>query len=167
VQLTQSTAVAVYFEQAVDAGGPPKAVANLVIGMISAKMNQLGTGDIASIATTVPPSAAAELTKLVEQGTISHSMSKDVFEKMYSSGRRPGDIVSADGMAQIDDESKLAGLIANVLAKNADAVAMYRGGKTATFGFLVGQVMKAAGGQANPKRVNDLLKRTLEAGGPG
>jgi aspartyl-tRNA(Asn)/glutamyl-tRNA(Gln) amidotransferase subunit B len=167
VQLTQSTAMAVYFEQAVDAGGPPKAVANLVIGMISAKMNQLGTGDIGTIATTVPPSAAAELTKLVEQGTISHSMSKDVFEKMYSSGRRPGDIVSADGMAQIDDESKLAGLIANVLAKNADAVAMYRGGKTATFGFLVGQVMKAAGGQANPKRVNDLLKRTLEAGGPG
>ena len=58
-------------------------------------------------------------------------------------------------------------LIGDVLAKNADAVAMYRGGKTTAFGFLVGQVMKAAGGKANPKRVNELLRRALEAGEAG
>jgi aspartyl-tRNA(Asn)/glutamyl-tRNA(Gln) amidotransferase subunit B len=75
--------------------------------------------------------------------------------------------VRTEGLTQIDDESHLAGLIADVLAKNADAVAMYRGGKATTFGFLVGQVMKAAGGKANPKRVNELLKRRLEAGGAG
>ena len=86
-----------------------------------------------------------------------------VFEKMFTSGRRPGDIVRADGLAQIDDESQLAGLIADVLAHNADAVAMYRGGKSTTFGFLVGQVMKAARGQANPTRVNELLRKALGA----
>ena len=78
---------------------------------------------------------------------------------MFASGRTADDIVGAEGLTQIDDESQLAGLIADVLAKNADAVAMYQGGKATTFGFLVGQVMKAAGGKANPKRVNELLKK--------
>jgi aspartyl-tRNA(Asn)/glutamyl-tRNA(Gln) amidotransferase subunit B len=72
--------------------------------------------------------------------------------------------VRAEGLTQIDDESHLAGLVADVLAKHADAVAIYRAGKTTTFGFLVGQVMKAAGGKANPARVNELLKRALGSG---
>ena len=78
-------------------------------------------------------------------------MAKDVFEKMFASNRSADEIVAAEGLAQIDDESQIVALIADVLAKNADAVAQYRGGKTATFGFLVGQVMKAAGGKANPE----------------
>jgi aspartyl-tRNA(Asn)/glutamyl-tRNA(Gln) amidotransferase subunit B len=81
---------------------------------------------------------------------------------MYTSGRAAQEIVAADGLTQIDDDSHLVGLIADVLAKQAEAVAQYRGGKTATFGFLVGQVMKAAAGKANPKRVNELLRRALE-----
>ena len=63
--------------------------------------------------------------------------------------------------SRIDDEAQLAGIIADVIAQNADAVAKYRGGNAGTFGFLVGQVMKAASGKANPKRVNELLKRAL------
>jgi aspartyl-tRNA(Asn)/glutamyl-tRNA(Gln) amidotransferase subunit B len=82
---------------------------------------------------------------------------------MYASGRTADAIVAAEGLAQIDDESQIAGLIADVLAANAGPVADYRGGKASAFGFLVGKVMKAAGGKANPKRVNDLLKRALEA----
>jgi aspartyl-tRNA(Asn)/glutamyl-tRNA(Gln) amidotransferase subunit B len=66
-------------------------------------------------------------------------------------------------LSQIDDESQIIGLIAEVLAANPDPVRQYRGGKTTAFGFLVGKVMKAAGGKANPKRVNELLKRALEA----
>jgi aspartyl-tRNA(Asn)/glutamyl-tRNA(Gln) amidotransferase subunit B len=81
---------------------------------------------------------------------------------MFASGRSADDIVAAEGLTQIDDESQIAALIADVLAKHADAVAQYRAGKTTTFGFLIGQVMKAAAGKANPKRVNDLLKRALE-----
>ena len=83
---------------------------------------------------------------------------------MFTSGRGPAEIVSTEGLTQIDDESHLAGLVADVLARNADAVAMYQSGKATTFGFLVGQVMKAAGGKANPKRVNELLKRALGSG---
>jgi len=85
-----------------------------------------------------------------------------VFETMVASGRTADDIVAAESLAQIDDESQIGRLVAEVLATHADAVAQYRGGKTATFGFLVGQVMKAAGGKANPKRVNELLRRALD-----
>ena len=82
---------------------------------------------------------------------------------MFATGRAAGDIVAAEGLTQISDESQIVGLIADVLAKNGDAVAQYRAGKTATFGFLVGQVMKAAAGKANPKRVNELLREALGA----
>jgi len=82
---------------------------------------------------------------------------------MFASGRTADDIVRADGLTQIDDEAQIAELISTVLARHGDAVAQYRSGKTATFGFLVGQVMKAAGGKANPKRVNELLKSALTA----
>ena len=76
---------------------------------------------------------------------------------------RPTEIIDGEGLTQVDDESEIAALIAGVLAANADAVAQYRGGKAATFGFLVGQVMKAAKGKANPKRVNELLRQALGA----
>jgi aspartyl-tRNA(Asn)/glutamyl-tRNA(Gln) amidotransferase subunit B len=99
----------------------------------------------------------------VEKGTISGSMAKGVFEKMYVSDRTADAIVAAEGLAQIDDQAQIAALIAEVLAANAGPVADYRAGKTSAFGFLVGKVMKAAGGKANPKRVNELLKRALEA----
>jgi len=109
------------------------------------------------------PERLAGLIALVDRGAISGSMAKDVFEKMFGTNQSADAIVVAEGLAQIDDESQIVGLIADVLARNADAVTQYRGGKTSTFGFLVGQVMKAAGGKANPRRVNAMLKRALEA----
>jgi len=84
-----------------------------------------------------------------------------VLEKMLATGATAEAIVAADGLTQINDESQVAGLIANVLSSNGDAVAQYRAGKTAAFGYLVGQVMKAAGGRANPRRINELLKKAL------
>jgi aspartyl-tRNA(Asn)/glutamyl-tRNA(Gln) amidotransferase subunit B len=117
--------------------------------------------DIASAPLT--PDQLAGLIALIEKGAISGPMAKQVFEKMYGSDRTADAIVAAEGLAQIDDESQIAGLVADVLARNGDAVTQYRGGKTTTFGYLVGQVMKAAAGKANPKRVNELLKRALEA----
>ena len=89
-------------------------------------------------------------------------MAKAVLERIIASGQSAADIVAAEGLSQIDDEVQLAGLVDEVLARNGDAVAQYRGGRTATLGFLVGQVMKAASGKANPKRVNDLLKKALD-----
>jgi aspartyl-tRNA(Asn)/glutamyl-tRNA(Gln) amidotransferase subunit B len=87
-----------------------------------------------------------------------------VFEKMYTTGRTAAAIVEAEGLAQIDDEALIARLIAEVVAANADAVAQYRAGKASTFGFLVGQVMRAAKGKANPQRVNALLQKALGSG---
>ena len=82
---------------------------------------------------------------------------------MCASGRSAGEIVAAEGLTQIDDEAQIVALIAEVVATHAEPVAQYRAGKTAAFGFLVGQVMKAAAGKANPKRVNELLRRALES----
>ena len=107
------------------------------------------------------PADLAGLLACVDQGTISGAMAKGVFEKMFSSGRSAKAIVEAEGLAQIDDDSEIARLVADVLARNADAIAQYRAGKASALGFLVGQVMKVTGGKANPKRVNDALKRAL------
>jgi aspartyl-tRNA(Asn)/glutamyl-tRNA(Gln) amidotransferase subunit B len=91
-------------------------------------MNEEGY-DTVRLRERLAPERLAGLIALVERGTISGSIAKDVFEKMFASGRTAGDIVGADGLTQIDDESHLAGLIADVLAKNGDAVAMYQGAK--------------------------------------
>jgi aspartyl-tRNA(Asn)/glutamyl-tRNA(Gln) amidotransferase subunit B len=160
-QLTQSKAIADYFEDVVRAGAPAKAASNWIMGELSRTLNDLGR----SIADSpVSPAGLAELIALIESGGVSGSTAKIVLERMAASGRAAHVIVDAEGLRQIDDDSAIAGLVDQVLAKNGDAVSQYRAGKSATFGFLVGQVMKAAGGKANPKRVNELLKRALDAG---
>ena len=159
-QLTQSRRLADYFEAAVRAGAPAKAASNWIMGEVARVLNEHGA-DIAS--SPLDAERLAGLIALIENGTISGSMAKDVFEKMYASNRTADAIVAAEGLAQIDDESQIAGLIADVLAAHPDAVTQYRTGKTTAFGFLVGTVMKAAAGKANPRRVNELLKRALEA----
>jgi aspartyl-tRNA(Asn)/glutamyl-tRNA(Gln) amidotransferase subunit B len=158
-QLTHSLATADYFEAAVRAGAAPKAASNWIMGELARALNASGQ-DAAN--SPVTPERLAELIGLVERGTISGGIAKGVFEKMFASGRSADEIVHAEGLTQIDDESQIAALIGEVLSGNAEAVAQYRSGKTTTFGFLVGQVMKATAGKANPKRVNQLLKRMLE-----
>jgi aspartyl-tRNA(Asn)/glutamyl-tRNA(Gln) amidotransferase subunit B len=157
--LTASAALADYFESTAKASGNAKAASNWIMGELSRKMNETGD-EIDRVPVT--PAQLAELIKLVDTGKINGPTAKDVFEKMYGSGRTADAIVAAEGLAQIDDESAVVDMIRTVLAGQADAVAAYRGGKTTTFGFLVGQVMKAAGGKANPKTVNALLKRELD-----
>jgi aspartyl-tRNA(Asn)/glutamyl-tRNA(Gln) amidotransferase subunit B len=151
-----------YFERTVVAGAEPKAARNWLLGAVRARMNEekLEGGD--ALAQRLPPERLARLIGLVGQGAISGSIAKDVFEKMFTSGRTAEDIVAAEGLTQIDDEAQLVSLITGVLEQNPDAVAQIRAGKAATFGFLVGQVMKATSGKANPKRVNELLKQRLE-----
>jgi aspartyl-tRNA(Asn)/glutamyl-tRNA(Gln) amidotransferase subunit B len=151
-----------YFDQMVNTfKAPAKPAANLVMGVLSSKMNELKTDDVTAVSRRVPPEQSARLLLLVEEGKISNSIAKDVWEKVFQTGRTTDDIIAAEGLTQIDDESELAALVAGVLSSQPDAVAKYRSGNTSTFGFLVGQVMKAAGGKANPKRVNELLKRAL------
>ena len=151
-----------YFEETVRAGAEAKAAKNWALGVISAKMNELGLDEAGPFAANVPAAHLAGLLALVEKGALSGSMAKGVLETMFTSGRTADAIVAAEGLAQIDDDSQIVALIAEVLAANAGPVADYRGGKTSAFGFLVGKVMKAAAGKANPKRVNELLKQALE-----
>ena len=157
--LTQSLALAEYFEEVVGAGASPKLASNWIRGELARKLNEAGA-EMAS--TPLDAKRLAGLIALVENGTISGSMAKDVFEKMFASGRSADDIVAAEGLSQIDDESAILALIEGVVDQHAEAVARYRGGKTSAFGFLVGQVMKATTGKANPKRVNQLLRRRLD-----
>jgi aspartyl-tRNA(Asn)/glutamyl-tRNA(Gln) amidotransferase subunit B len=156
--LTQSPALADYFES-VAAQVSPKAASNWIMGELLRMLN-----DRAQSMADVPlaPPALAGLIRLIEQGTISSSIAKDVFAKMYESGRSADDIVGAEGLAQNSDEGALLGIIDQVIAANPEPVAQYRGGSMKTFGFLVGQVMKASGGKANPKLANQLLKSKLD-----
>jgi aspartyl-tRNA(Asn)/glutamyl-tRNA(Gln) amidotransferase subunit B len=164
VTLTQiRPALGRYFEDVVAAGADAKLAKNWVLGGVSAKLNELGTDDVARLDGSIPASRLAGLIGLIERGTISGSIAKDVFEKMFATARTADDIVAAEGLTQIDDEARIAGMVADVLARHPDTVAQYRAGKTAAFGFLVGQAMKAGGGTINPRRVNELLKRALES----
>ena len=143
---------------AVGGGAPPKLASNWIMGELARQLKEAGA-DIA--ASRVSPAQLAGLLTLIDDGTISGSIAKDVFEKMFTTGRSAADIVASEGLTQIDDEAQIVALVAEVLAANAGPVADYRGGKSSAFGFLVGKVMKAAGGKANPKRVNELLKKAL------
>jgi aspartyl-tRNA(Asn)/glutamyl-tRNA(Gln) amidotransferase subunit B len=159
-QLTQSRALSDFFEQTVAAGASARQASNWLRGELAHAL-KARNADIAE--SPVPPDRLAALLALIDRGTISSAIAKSVFETMLQTGDHPAEIVRAQGLTQIDDESKIAGLIADVLSVHADAVAQCRAGKGSAFGFLVGQVMKAAGGKANPKRVNDLLKAALDA----
>jgi aspartyl-tRNA(Asn)/glutamyl-tRNA(Gln) amidotransferase subunit B len=147
------------FEETARASGHPKAAFNWVSGEVARKLNALGERFDRE---RVGAPALAGLIQLVEQGTISASIAKGVFEKMYETGGSAEDIVKADSLVQIGDRDAILANVREILAGHQDAVTQYRNGKTSTFGFLVGQVMKATGGKANPKLVNDLLRRELE-----
>ena len=159
--LTQSAPLADYFEQVAGAAGNPKAASNWVMGELLRTLKDRGT---AIADTPLAPAALAGLIALVDNGTISGSIAKDVFATMYDSGRTAAEIVASEGLAQLGDEAALRSIVRGVISRQADAVAQYRAGKNATFGFLVGQVMKESGGKANPKLATELLKRELEGG---
>ena len=157
--LTQSMQMADYFERVAAASGNAKAAGNWVMGELARKLKE--TRD-AIESVPLSPEALGELVALVDHGVITGPIAKDVFEKMYGSGRPAREIVDAEGLARIDDAAAIEAMVRQTLAGHAATVAEYRAGKTKTFGFLVGQVMKAAAGKADPGRVNAAVKRVLE-----
>jgi aspartyl-tRNA(Asn)/glutamyl-tRNA(Gln) amidotransferase subunit B len=158
VTALENTELTALFEETAKAARNPRAAFNWVSGEVARKLNELGERfDRQRVTAT----ALAGLIALVDKSTISASIGKTVFEKMYETGRTADEIVAADGLAQIGDEAALLSSVRAVIGANQDAVAQIRNGKTGTFGFLVGQVMKATGGKANPKLVNELLRREL------
>ncbi len=159
--LTQSSEVAGYFEAAVAASGNAKAASNWIMGDVLRRTKE---HDVAVSAFPISPESLGGLVRLIDKGTISSAMAKDVFAQMFESGRSADAIVAAEGLAQIGDAGALASIVAEVMAANVDAVAQYRAGKQQTFGFLVGQVMKASKGKANPQLANQVLRDALAEG---
>jgi aspartyl-tRNA(Asn)/glutamyl-tRNA(Gln) amidotransferase subunit B len=156
--LTADRPVAEYFEAVIAAGVPPKTASNWIttelLGALHARKTGIGDSRIA-------PAGLAALLRLIESGTISGKIAKTVFAAMLESGKDPGQIVKERGLIQITDEDALAGTVREVLAANPQSVADFKSGKQQAVGFLVGQVMKATGGKANPQSVNKLLREEL------
>ncbi len=156
--LTQSRAFADYFEEAVSHCRRPVAISNWMSGDLTRDLKRDNL-DIREC--PVSPENLAELVKLVDKGTISGKIAKDVFSKMFESGDEPGQIVSREGLKQISSADQLTEIVTAVLEANPDKVTAYRNGKLGLIGFFVGQVMRETKGQANPKLVNQLLQERL------
>ena len=156
--LTASKAVADYFESCVKLFNQSKTVSNWVMGELTRELNNSGTDASAS---PISSERLVSLLQLVEQGTISLKVAREIFQEVYSSGKMPEQIVQEKGLLQVSDEGALDTIIEEVLSKNPTQVAQFKEGKQQVLGFLVGQVMKASGGKANPGKVNELLKKRL------
>jgi aspartyl-tRNA(Asn)/glutamyl-tRNA(Gln) amidotransferase subunit B len=159
--LTQDRAVADYFESVARESGNAKAASNWVMTEVLRKLKD----DERPLAECpVSPAALAELVRLIDAGTISGKIAKDVFEKMWSGGGGPAAIVEREGLTQVSDEGALRALVAELVAGSPAQAESYRAGKTAALGWFVGQVMKKTSGRANPRVVNALLRETLGGG---
>ena len=159
--LVAEQVVADYYEQAAAAvpEASPKTVANWVSGELFGLMNEAGIG---IEAVGVSPQALAELVKMVGSGEINNNTAKSVLAEMFSTGKSAPEIVSARGLAQISDTGSVRGLVSQVLDENPEQVAEYLDGKEAILRWLFGQVMRAAGGRANPEVVREELGRQLD-----
>lgn len=158
--LTQSPAMAAYFEAAAKACGQPKLVSNWIMGEVSRRLNA-EERDMAEV-----PVSAVQLAALIGRiadGTVSNNAAKQVMDALWSGeGSDIDAVIEAKGLKQMNDSGALEKIIDEVMAANADNVAQFRAGKDKAFNALVGQVMKASKGKANPQQVNDLLRQKLQ-----
>jgi aspartyl-tRNA(Asn)/glutamyl-tRNA(Gln) amidotransferase subunit B len=152
--------IADYFDAASKAcPAPAKKVANWIINEVLARV-----GDARGLAAAdlpVPPAALAELVDLVEKGTLSGKLAKDVFGRMWQEKRRAGDIVASESVALVSDAGLIEETCKKIVAAYPDEVARFRAGQSKLLGFFVGKVMKEMGGKADPKTANEILQRLL------
>ena len=157
--LTSDRDLAEYFENCLQGYNQPKPVSNWIMGSLLGLLKAEGKSIEQS-----PISAPdlAQLLKLIGDGTISGKIAKTVFDEMAKSGKPPRQIVEEKGLVQITDTDAIDDAVANVISSHPKEVEAYKNGKTKLLGFFVGQVMKETRGKANPKMVNEILKRYLE-----
>ena len=158
--LTATLTLAYFFEETVALCQSPKAASNWIMGDL---LRDLKEFNLEIEASPIRPEAMANLIRLIESGEISGKMGKDVFEAMFRERKTPQQVIAEKGLKQITDKDEIENIIRGVIASNQKTFEQYRSGKTATFGFFVGQVMKATKGQANPQLVNELLKAILDS----
>jgi aspartyl-tRNA(Asn)/glutamyl-tRNA(Gln) amidotransferase subunit B len=162
--LTTRKDIADYFEAALALHPNPKALSNWVVGDLFRVLKERKLDEQLIIERwPVQPGQLAELVKLIDSGKISGKIAKSVFDALLDSTRLPQEIISERGLEQVSDAASIDGVVAEVLNACAIQAADYRGGNEKVFGFLVGQVMKATHGKANPQMVNQVLKRKLAA----
>ncbi len=159
--LTSSLAMADYFEAVAQACDNPKLAANWLLGEVSAALNK---ADLDLEQAPISAEQLAGLLQRIEDGTISNKIAKQVFEALWrGEGPTADAIIEAQGLKQITDRDAISALVDAVIAQHPAQVAQYRAGKEKVLGFLVGQVMKASRGKANPQQVNALLREKLKA----
>ena len=151
--------IANYFEEVVKISDSPKLSTNWIMGELSALLNNenLNIKD-----SKVSSDKLGQLILRIEDGTISGKIAKDIFEKMWISGKEVDEIIQDEGLEQVTDDKQIEAMIDEVIKSNPEQLEQYRSGKDRLFGFFVGQVMQASKGKANPKQVNDILKSKLE-----
>ena len=151
--------VADFFEEVTKVSNSPKLSANWIMGELSAELNNENLGIKES---KVSSNKLGQLISRIEDGTISGKIAKDIFEKIWTTGKEVDDIIKKEGLEQVTDDKEIESMIDEVIENNPGQLQQYRSGKDRLFGFFVGQVMKASQGKANPKQVNDILKSKLE-----
>jgi aspartyl-tRNA(Asn)/glutamyl-tRNA(Gln) amidotransferase subunit B len=156
--LTASRSLANYYEECVKLCGEAKMVSNWIMGDL---LRELKKDDREIEECPVPPKHLASMLKMIKDGVISGKIAKTVFEEMYRSGDDPEKIVHEKGLIQLTDVNEIQRIIRGVLEENPKLVENYQKGKEQIFGFFVGQVMRATKGKANPKLVNELLRKSL------
>ncbi len=156
--LTSSKALADYFEAVLQRFNQPKVVSNWIMSELLRELKK-DEKDIEGC--KVAPQQLGELLELIDSDMISGKIAKSVFQEMYVTGKNASGIVEEKGLKQVKDEGAIESVIDEVLAENAQEVELYRGGREKLFGFFVGQVMKKTKGKANPKLVNEILRKKL------
>jgi aspartyl-tRNA(Asn)/glutamyl-tRNA(Gln) amidotransferase subunit B len=157
--LTSTRAMATYYEECVRLFPEPKTVSNWMMGDL---LRELKRDEREIDQCPVNPQHLVEMLEMIKEGTISGKIAKDLLGEMYRTGERPGKIVRDKGWVQIVDEGEIEKAIENAMEGNPKQVEDYRKGKEKLFGFFVGEVMKQTKGKANPKLVNELLRKKLK-----
>ena len=156
--LTSTIEIANYFEDCLKTHNNPKIVSNWIMTEVLRELKEEDE-DIESF--PISPDKLGELLNLIGDGTISGKIAKEVFEDMLSSGKTANQIVEEKGMTQISDQSELENVISQILANHPGEISRYKAGDQKLMGFFVGQVMKETKGKANPKIVNEILRKGL------
>jgi len=160
--LTSRKDIADYFESAVKAHANPKAISNWIVGDLFRVLKERKLDEQLYISRwPVRGENIAGMVRLIEEGKISGKIAKTVFDAMLDSDRAPQEIVAEKGLEQVSDSARIEAAVKQVLAANVKQVAQYQAGNEKVFGFLVGQIMKATQGKANPQKVNEILRRKL------
>lgn len=157
--IAESLPMSEFFEECMKEYDNGKTVSNWLIGEVSAMLNQ---ESVEISESRLSPKNLVAMIKMIDNGDISIKMGKDVVAEMFKTGKSPEEVVKEKGLVQINDESELIKIVNEVLDANPNAMADLRAGKDRAMGFLVGQMMRATQGKANPKKVNEILKSEIE-----